>query len=79
MNIVLMKARMQLLRMRCNPGSIIRLERFGDPSSWMMPGALGRVIKVDDAGQIHVKWFNGSENALIPGIDKFRVMRGAIK
>lgn len=32
----------------------------------------GTVQYVDDAGQIHVQWENGSTLALIPGVDQFR-------
>lgn len=35
------------------------------------PGTKGIVQKVDDMGQIHVRWENGSHLALIPGTDDF--------
>ena len=34
-------------------------------------GTVGEVIFVDDIGQIHVKWENGSSLALIPDVDSF--------
>lgn len=37
-------------------------------------GTRGKVIFVDDAGQIHVKWDNGSSLALIPEVDKFKIV-----
>ena len=37
-------------------------------------GTRGKVVYVDDAGQIHVKWENRSSLALIPGVDKFKVV-----
>ena len=37
-------------------------------------GTRGKVVYVDDAGQVHVKWENGSSLALIPGVDKFKVV-----
>ena len=37
----------------------------------MTPGLKGKVAMVDDAGQIHVNWENGSSLAVIPGVDKF--------
>jgi hypothetical protein len=36
-------------------------------------GTLGEVELVDDIGQIHVAWENGSSLALILGVDKFHV------
>lgn len=39
---------------------------FAPPS-----GTVGEVMFVDDIGQIHVKWSNGSSLALIPGVDSF--------
>lgn len=39
----------------------------------MPSGLKGRVEVVDDAGQIHVRWENGSSLALIPGVDTFSV------
>jgi len=38
----------------------------------MPNGLTGTVILVDDAGQIHVDWENGSTLALIPGEDSYR-------
>lgn len=35
----------------------------------------GIVQHIDDAGQIHIKWENGSSLALIPGEDKFDVIK----
>ena len=37
----------------------------------MPPGLKGKVDMVDDAGQIHVNWENGSSLALVPGVDSF--------
>ena len=35
-------------------------------------GTIGKVFCVDDIGQIHVSWENGSSLALIEGVDKWR-------
>ena len=51
-------------------GSRVKLETFEDPQA-PEPGTAGTVICVDDIGQIHVAWDNGSSLALIPEIDKF--------
>lgn len=51
-------------------GTRIRLlymyDKFGVPS-----GIRGTVNFIDDEGQIHVNWDNGSTLALIYGLDKF--------
>ncbi len=35
------------------------------------PGTRGKVVMVDDAGQLIMKWSNGSSLSLIPGVDQF--------
>ena len=37
----------------------------------MLPGLKGKVCYVDDAGQIHVNWENGSSLAVLPEVDSF--------
>ena len=52
----------------------------GDTSNYTAPpykvpaGSIGTVTLIDDAGQIHVRWDNGSSLALIPESDRFEVM-----
>lgn len=41
----------------------------GEPR--MRPGLKGVVDYVDDAGQIHMRWENGSTLALVPEKDRF--------
>ncbi len=43
------------------------------------PGTRGTIVNVDDAGQIHVAWDNGSALALVPGIDHFHCVGGEIR
>lgn len=38
-------------------------------------GSMGIVDFIDDAGQIHVNWNNGSSLALIYGVDKFEIIK----
>lgn len=58
----------------------IELNHMDDPYHPVPEGTLGTVKHVDDAGQIHVKWDNGSGLAIIPEvgdfckIDKIKVM-----
>lgn len=40
----------------------------------MTAGLKGKVSFVDDAGQIHVDWENGSTLALVSGVDRFHKM-----
>lgn len=44
---------------------------FMDDSQAPPSGTVGEVMFVDDIGQIHVKWENGSSLALIPSVDSF--------
>jgi len=52
-------------------GTKIELDRMDDPYRDMPKGLKGIVDFVDDAGQIHCIWENGSSLALIPGEDEF--------
>ena len=51
-------------------GTVIVLDYMDDPQP-VPEGTRGVVKFVDDAGQIHVKWENGSSLAVIPGVDRF--------
>ena len=54
-------------------GTLIVLGSMDDPFA-PPPGTKGKVMFVDDACDIHVRWENGSELALIPGVDDFSVI-----
>ena len=45
-----------------------------DEAARQMKGICGTVESVDDAGQIHVKWDNGSTLALNPDVDEFTIL-----
>lgn len=51
-------------------GTKVELHHMDDPQA-PPSGTIGEVIFVDDIGQIHVKWENGSSLALIIGVDSF--------
>ncbi|CAB4121944.1 Domain of unknown function DUF4314 [uncultured Caudovirales phage] len=56
-----------------NEGTHVRLIEMKDEPQ--MPfGLKGTVMNIDDARQIHVKWENGTNLALIPGVDRFEVI-----
>lgn len=46
---------------------------FMDDKNSVPEGTAGIIQHVDDAGQIHVKWENGSTLAIVPETDKFRL------
>ncbi len=68
------RKQLELLRKRYPAGAEVCLEHM-DGESGMPSGLKGKVLCVDDAGQIHVNWENGSSLALIPGVDRVRVVR----
>lgn len=62
------------LRERYRKGTRVQLISMEDPYTPVPPGTEGEVVFVDDEGQLHAKWSNGSTLALIPGVDSFRVL-----
>ena len=69
---VISNAERIVLRNMYPPGCRVELEDMeADPYVKLSPGDLGTVQFVDDAGQIHVNWENGSSLAVLPGVDSF--------
>ena len=65
-----MKNEVELLKKLYPKGCRIKLIYMNDP--YALPSGLkGNVDFIDDMGQIHMKWDNGSSLALIHGVDKF--------
>jgi len=54
-------------------GTRLVLISMNDSYTKLKHGDAGTVDYIDDAGQIHMKWDNGSTLALIPGEDSFRM------
>ena len=60
------------IRQMFRPGTqIVLQEMAGEPQ--MPPGLRGNVRFVDDIGQVHMRWENGSRLALHPFEDTFQV------
>lgn len=62
--------RVEAIRKRYPQGTKICLDAMQGEHQ-MPPGLKGQVFSVDDMGQIHVQWENGSTLALLPGVDQF--------
>lgn len=63
------------LRQHYTAGSRVKLIRMNDPyRPDLKAGALGTVVYVDDAGNIHVNWDCGSSLSVLYGIDACEVI-----
>lgn len=52
----------------------VELEEMNNEIDPILPGTKGKVIFVDDIGNIHVNWENGRTLALIYRVDKFKII-----
>ena len=55
-------------------GQRVEIEEMIDPYTFMPPGLQGTVDHVDDAGNIHVIWDNGSKLPLLYGVDIYKLV-----
>lgn len=67
--------REQIARMREQYpiGSRIVLHSMADDPRPIPPGTEGKLVYIDDAGQIGVSWSNGRSLAVNPGVDDFTI------
>ena len=73
------KAYLENLRKQYPVGTKIQLISMRNEKYPILPGTVGVVTHIDDAGSIHMRWENGSSLALIPEIDSFQTVSEAKK
>lgn len=56
-------------------GTVICCDGMYDDPRPIPRGTIGEVLGVDDAGQIMVKWNNGSSLSLVPGVDSYHIVQ----
>lgn len=71
------KAYLEQLRKTYPVGTKVQLISMRDEKYPVLPGTIGEVTHIDDAGSVHMKWQNGSSLALIPEVDSFKVVGGS--
>ena len=69
------RERIAVLRRMYPKGTMVELISMEDAQA-PLPGTLGEVQGVDDAGQILIHWRTGSSLNLIPDVDAFRIVPG---
>lgn len=62
-----------IIRARYPEGTKIDVVDMDDPQP-VPSGTIGTVIGVDDAGQLMMRWENGSSLSLVPNVDLFKVI-----
>lgn len=73
MNTNIDKMRIQVMKQLYFKGLKVKLIHM-EGESQMSFGLIGEIEYVDDIGQIHVQWENGSSLALNADIDKFEII-----
>ena len=68
------KAYLEQLRKKYPVGTKLQLLSMRNAKYPVLPGTVGEVTHIDDAGSIHMRWENGSSFALIPEIDSFQTV-----
>ena len=73
------KSYLEQLRKKYPVGTKLQLISMRNETYRFLPGTVGEVTHIDDAGSIHMRWENGSSLALIPEIDSFQTVSEAKK
>ena len=60
------KSYLEQLRRQYPKGTKLQLLSMRNEKYPVLPGTIGEVTHIDDAGSIHMRWENGSSLALIP-------------
>ena len=68
----------QVIKDKYLTGTKIKLIKMYDPFTPPPSNTIGIVDFVDDIGQIHIKWNNGSTLALVPDLDEFEVLEAKV-
>ena len=68
------KSYLEQLRKQYPKGTKLQLISMRNEKYPILPGTVGVVTHIDDAGSIHMRWENGSSLALIPEIDSFQTV-----
>ena len=71
------REQVERLRQQYPKGTKICCDSMNEDTRPISPGTIGEVFGVDDAGQIMMKWSNGSSLSLVPGVDSFHVVQPA--
>ncbi len=67
------KIKLVMLREKYPAGTMVQLISMDDVQAPSV-GTIGEVQFVDDIGNVHVKWQNGSSLAVIPDVDSVAIL-----
>ena len=71
------RAQVETIRKQYPVGTKVRMIRMEEDRNPILPGTVGTVAYVDDAGSVHMKWENGRTLAFIPGEDSVEIIERA--
>lgn len=73
-NMELSDKQVEIIKQRYKSGMVVQLDYMDDIHAPAV-GTKGIIDYVDDAGQIHVNWENGSGLSLVPQEDRFHIIK----